>query len=174
MNRNATLFIALAMPFALTACRKAPDAAAVPTTMPAPAESTAVVVAPDVAATAPAGAPAGGKSIGALSGQDFIAHAADLAGTVVTLSKCSLQNTPISSGEYACRVIDEAGNDLKTADGLPVDVFLPGADLDQAAKDFIANSCTETFCTVQLTGKLAVSEATFYLSMTEVALAPAQ
>lgn len=158
----ATVLVALS-----AACSKATPTAA-------PAAGAPVAVATTAAATAvPTTVVAVPVAAEGLSGEDFVAKAASLAGSTVTLGKCSLMKTPISSGDYPCRVVGADGSDVKTPDGLPVDVFLVGASLDAAAKDFIATSCPDTFCNVQLTGTLAVSEATFYLTMTDVKLAPA-
>lgn len=171
--RPAALVVAVAS-LALSACgAKAPagdPGAAAPTAAGDAAGAVPTAVVADTATAAP---PTAAPAAAPLAGADFIAQAAALSGQSVTLERCSLQTTPGSDGSYACRVIDDGGNDLKTADGLPVDVFFDASGLDQAAKDFIAASCPEAFCTVQLSGLLKVSEATFFLKMTDVSLTPA-
>ena len=46
-------------------------------------------------------------------------------------------------------------------------------DFEREAKAAMADICPDGFCDVQLTGTLEVAPATFYLSMTDVVLAPA-
>lgn len=170
MNRFAMLFIILALPVALSACGRA---ASGPTTMPADSGSVLPTAAPAVLPTLPTSGMTEGGAVTTVGGQAFVDQALSLSGKTVLLTKCNLMNTPGSDGHYACRVVDDAGEDVKTADGLPVDVFFDGALLDQAAKDFIATDCADTFCNVMLAGTLTVSEATFYLSMTDVKLSKA-
>lgn len=176
MSSRFVLIAGLLMSLGAAGCgRGAPTAdegAAAPTTAGGAAVEAPTMAPVEVATVAPpADAPADAPA--PLSGADFIAQAASLSGTTVTLGRCSLLTKPGSDGSYACRVVDDGGNDLKTPDGLPVDVFFDSGGLDQAAKDFLANSCPESFCTVQLTGLLSVSEGTFFLKMANVALAPA-
>ena len=176
MNRFAMLFIILALPFALSACgRAASGPTTMPTAMSAPADSGSVLptAAPAALPTLPTSGMTEGGAVTTVGGQAFVDQAVSLSGKTVLLTKCNLMNTPGSDGHYACRVVDDAGADVKTADGLPVDVFFDGALLDQAAKDFIATDCADTFCNVMLAGTLTVSEATFYLSMTDVKLSKA-
>lgn len=160
MNRFTMSFILLALPFALSACGRAASG-------PTAAPNAAPVVLP----TLPTTGMSDGGVVTTVSGQAFVDQAQSLSGQTVLLTRCNLMKTPGSDGHYACRVVDDAGNDVKTADGLPVDVFFDGALLDQEAKDFIATSCADPFCNVMLSGTLAVSQATFYVSMSNVRLA---
>lgn len=163
----STLLLATAL--LMAACTGAEDSTA-PVDLPAEAPTAEEAAAPTEAA-APADEAADAAT--GIGGAEFVAQAESLAGTTVTLSRCSLMTTPIGDGSLACRVVDGDGADVKTADDLPVDVFFKEADLSAEAKAAMADICPDGFCDVQLTGTLEVAPATFYLSMTDVVLAPA-
>lgn len=162
----------LAAALLLSACSGAEEAAA-PADAPADAPAAEEAAAPtEAAAPAADEAAAGDAATAGLSGVDFVAQAESLAGSTVTLGRCALMTEPISDGSLGCRVVDEDGKDVKTPDDLPVDVFFKEADLSAEAKAVMAAACPDGFCDVQLTGTLAVAPATFYVSMTDVVLAP--
>lgn len=173
MRRPLPIAFLVAASIFLTACAPADEAAA-PAEAPDAAPAAEEAAAPtEAAAPAATDAPAVDDAAAGLGGTDFVAQAESLAGSTVTLSRCALMSEPLSDGTLACRVVDEAGKDVKTADDLPVDVFFKQADLSAEATAAIAAACPDGYCDVRLTGKLEVAPATFYLSMTEVAIAPA-
>jgi hypothetical protein len=112
-----------------------------------------------------------GEPTEGLSGDEFLAKAADLSGKTVTLQRCSLLTTPGSDGTLPCRVLDKSGKDISDASGLPVDIFVRQAELSPAAQAVVAG-CSG-FCTVQISGTLdRATDGTGYLSMTAVTLKP--
>jgi hypothetical protein len=131
------------------------------------------------AATAPASAatstaaspPSTATGAEGLSGEEFLAKAADVSGKTVTLQRCSLLTTPGSDGTLPCRVLDKSGKDISDASGLPVDIFVKQAELSPEAQAVVAG-CSG-FCTVQVSGTLdRATDGTGYLSMTAVTLKP--
>lgn len=104
-----------------------------------------------------------------LSGEDFLAQAASLSGSMVTLGRCSLLTAPNSDGTMACRVLDKQGADIKDDKGLPVDIFIKPDDFSSDDEAVVAEC--GGFCEVQITGKLdRATDGTGYLSMTDVSL----
>lgn len=130
---------------------------------------TATTESPAAQSVSQSAAPTGAPAADGLSGEDFLARAAGLSGSTVTLQRCSLLTTPGSDGTLACRVLDKAGKDISDANGLPVDVFVRQADLSPDAQAVVAG-CSG-MCTVTITGKLdRATDGTGYLSMTDVTL----
>lgn len=169
MIRQATLISLLAFTAVLSACGSSEPATAPAGEPTAVAETSSGAPTPVAEATmAESDAPADAAG---MSGEDFIAQAAALSGQQVTLARCSLMTEPISDGQIACRVVDASDKDLKTPDGLPVDVFMAPAALDEGDKAWLAAECAGGFCTVKLTGTLDVDPATFFVSMTDVTFA---
>ncbi len=166
----STLLLATAL--LMAACTGAEESTA-PVELPAEAPAEEAAAPTEAAAPVADEAAAGDAEAAGMGGADFVAQAESLAGSTVTLSRCSLMTAPIGDGSLACRVVDADGADVKTADNLPVDVFFKEADLSAEAKAAMAELCPDGFCDVQLTGTLEVAPATFYLSMTDVVLAPA-
>ena len=109
-----------------------------------------------------------------LSGEDFIAQALSLDGKPVTLHRCALMNETVAGNQIPCRVVDANDKDLKSPDGLPVDVFVNRDGLNEAAKTYLTKYCAGGFCDVQLAGTLKVSPETFFLEMSDVRFAPSQ
>ncbi len=138
--RPSTLTLALLSPLLLAACGEAPT----PVAEPAP----------------PAGPPP-------LTGPQFAAQAPTLLGQTVGLAVCSLDPNIDTLGYMECRVRDPAGADVIDAAGRALDIYLPGRELDEAARTFITQKCGRNICLIGVSGRLETPAGTSILVLRE-------
>lgn len=79
-----------------------------------------------------------------LSNEAFVADPATIDGKLVTIGPCSLFTQPIGE-KISCRLIKADGSDFHDKDGLPRNVEMDLAGLDEAAKAFIASERCDEF-----------------------------
>jgi hypothetical protein len=106
------------------------------------------------------------------SNADLMADLASFNDKTVAISPCDMMVMDMS-GQYSCRLVDESGEDLKDANGLPVDIFITIEGIDQASIDWLKGQCDEYgLCDapVRITGPLAVSEGTLFPLMSKASI----
>lgn len=95
------------------------------------------------------------------SNAELVESFAPYDGKLIAISPCEMAVMDIN-GQYTCRLVDTAGEDLKTAANLPVDVFITIVGLDQASRDLLAAHCDKYgLCDpgMRITGTPSVSDA---------------